>query len=80
MQNGSAVGRNARRRAEKKAEHEHHGVAGEQPEPEPEQLRRCPRCGSTDLVTSRYMAGVTTGVDIICGHCNWHGMLEPGIW
>jgi len=26
------------------------------------------------------MAGITTGVDIVCGHCNWHGMIQPGIW
>jgi len=37
-------------------------------------------CGSTDLVIGRYMAGITTGVDIICGHCNWQGMIQPGIW
>ncbi len=36
--------------------------------------------GSTDLVIGRYMAGITTGVDIICGHCNWQGMIQPGIW
>jgi len=26
------------------------------------------------------MAGVTKGIEIICGHCNWQGMLQPGIW
>jgi len=26
------------------------------------------------------MAGVTTGVEIIRGHCNWQGMIQPGIW
>jgi hypothetical protein len=42
--------------------------------------KKCPRCGSTDLVASPYMAGVTKGVEVICGHCNWQGMLQPGIW
>jgi hypothetical protein len=74
------MGRNARKRAERREEHRQHGVAEESTEPASEKLTKCPRCGSTDLVTSRYMAGITSGVDIICGHCNWHGMLEPGIW
>jgi len=26
------------------------------------------------------MAGVTKGIEVICGHCNWQGMIQPGIW
>lgn len=76
----SAMGRKARKRAEEREEHRRHGVAGEAPEHAPEAPIKCPRCGSTDLVIGRYMAGITAGVDIICGHCNWQGMLQPGIW
>lgn len=76
----TGVGRNARERAEKREEKRNHGVEGEAPEPGVDRPTKCPRCGSTDLVVGRYMAGITSGVDIICGRCNWHGMIEPGIW
>ena len=56
------------------------GVPGEEPEQAFEVPKKCPRCGSTDLVVGRYMAGVTTGIDVICGNCNWQGMIQPGIW
>jgi len=74
------MGRNARKRAEEREEHRHHGVPGEAPDDVAERPKRCPRRGSTDLVVGPYMAGITTGVDIVCGHCNWHGMIQPGIW
>jgi len=74
------MGRNARKRAEAREEHRHHGVPGEATDDVAERPKRCPRCGSTDLVVGPYMAGITTGVDIVCGHCNWHGMIQPGIW
>src|SRR6266567_4463969 len=74
------MGRNARRRAEAREEHRGHGVVGDEPDAAPDRPTKCPRCGSTDLVIGPYMAGITTGVDIVCGHCNWHGMIEPGIW
>ncbi|TMG70250.1 MAG: hypothetical protein E6H86_01420 [Chloroflexi bacterium] len=74
------MGRNARKRAEEREEHRNHGAAGEEPEQALERPEKCPRCGSTDLVVAPYMAGVTSGVEIICGHCNWQGMIRPGIW
>ncbi|TMC84778.1 MAG: hypothetical protein E6J06_05665 [Chloroflexi bacterium] len=74
------MGRKARKRAQEHEAHRQHGVAGEAPEPGENRPATCPRCGSTDLVIGRYMAGITTGVDIICGHCNWQGMIQPGIW
>jgi len=73
------VGRNARKRAEEREEHRHHGVPGEETE-HLERPSKCPRCGSTNLVVAPYMAGVTKGVEVICGHCNWQGMIQPGIW
>ena len=76
----AAMGRNARKRAEEREEHRHHGVPAEEPEQALEVPRKCPRCGSTDLVVGRYMAGVTTGIDVIYGNCNWQGMIQPGIW
>jgi hypothetical protein len=75
-----AVGRNARKRAEQREESRHHGVPSEPAESRVERPDKCPRCGSTDLVVGRYMAGITLGIDIICGRCNWHGMIQPGIW
>jgi len=74
------MGRNARKRAEEHEEHRHHGVPGDAPQGSAGRLTKCPRCGSTNLVVGSYMAGITSGVDIVCGHCNWHGMIEPGIW
>jgi transcription elongation factor Elf1 len=74
------MGRNARKRAEKREEQRPHGLPGEPVEGRLETPEKCPRCGSTDLVVGRYMAGITSGTDIVCGHCNWHGMIEPGIW
>jgi hypothetical protein len=74
------MGRRARKRAVERDQNRHHGVAGESPEPPEAVPSRCPRCGSTNLVTGPYMAGITQGVDVVCGHCNWHGMIEPGIW
>lgn len=73
------MGRNARRRKELREEQHAHGVV-EETEQGLERPSRCPRCGSTNLVIGSYMAGVTRGVDIICGNCNWQGMLRPGIW
>src|SRR5438132_8685923 len=74
------MGRNARKRAEEREEHRNHGAAGEEPEQALERPEKCPRCGSTDPVVAPYMARVTSGVEIICGHCNWQGMIRPGIW
>jgi len=74
------VGRNARKRAEEREEHRHHGVAGEEPDEALERPSKCPRCGSTNLVVAPYMAGVTKGIEVICGHCNWQGMIQPGVW
>ena len=73
------MGRNARKRAAERESHKLHGVSGESQEQQ-EGVKRCPRCGSTNLVTGPYMAGISQGVDVVCGNCNWHGMIEPGIW
>ena len=73
------MGRKARKKAEEREEHRRHGVAGEEADPHQVPMK-CPRCGSTNLVIGSYMAGITRGVDIICGHCNWQGMIQPGIW
>jgi hypothetical protein len=73
------MGRNARKRAAERESHKPHGVS-EESQGHEEGLRTCPRCGSTNLVTGPYMAGITQGIDIVCGNCNWHGMIQPGIW
>jgi transcription elongation factor Elf1 len=73
------MGRKARARADKKEAGRQHGIAPPE-EAELERPSKCPRCGSTNLVVGPYMAGITQGVDIVCGNCNWHGMLQPGIW
>jgi hypothetical protein len=78
--NAGAVGRNARRRARHREESRLHGVVDDEGERPIERPTKCPRCGSSDLVVGPYMAGVTQGIDIVCGNCNWHGMLQPGIW
>jgi hypothetical protein len=74
------MGRNARRRAEQREEQRPHGVSEEAQESKSEAPSRCPRCGSTNLVVGPYMAGITQGTDVVCGNCNWHGMIQPGIW
>ena len=79
------MGRNARRRAEKKEEAHAQGV-----DPPEDRGRkpptRCPRCGSTNLVIAPSQSfGVSRGfpsaqVDIICGDCNWQGEMNAGVW
>jgi len=81
------MGRNARRRAEKKVTEHPHGV-----DPPEDGTRRpparCPRCGSTNIViTPSQSWGVQRGlgvsqtqVDIICGNCNWQGEMNAGVW
>ena len=72
------VGRNARRRAEEKAA-EHIPGAGPPENGAEEHLARCPRCGSTNLVEYNAGVGPTAGRDVMCGHCNWQGVLAaPG--
>jgi len=84
---GKLMGRNARRRAEKREGAHPHGVdppdEGERKAP-----TRCPRCGSTNIViTPSQSFGVAPGlggiggqVDIICGNCNWQGEMNAGVW
>jgi len=72
------MGRNARRRAAKRALERPVGVDVEPASRDG--LLKCPRCGSTNMVIGSYMAGITRGTDVLCGNCNWQGMLEPGIW
>jgi hypothetical protein len=78
---GGLMGRKARARAEKREALRNHGVAPpEEGEGSLDVPSKCPQCGSTNLVVGPYMAGITQGVDIVCGNCNWHGMVQPGIW
>ena len=72
------MGRNARRRAEKKETEHVHGV-----DPDPSEAsseRRCPRCGSTNVFVGRTHAFQRGYLDIICGNCNWQGELPIQGW
>jgi hypothetical protein len=73
------MGRNARKRAKKKAEEHPAGNAGELLEGV-ERLERCPRCGSKELVEGAQGGWPGAGLTVICGHCNWQGIYQAGVW
>ena len=73
------MGRKARRRAEERESKRPHGLT-----PDEEKTKdghdRCPRCGSTHLVTmERPIGGPPTQYgDVVCVDCNWQGRLGVG--
>jgi hypothetical protein len=76
------VGRNARRRAHEREEKRPHGLTPEEEE-SGEGQGRCPRCGSTQLVTMQRPLGLppaAPGGDVVCVHCGWQGKLAPTYW
>jgi len=71
------MGRNARRRAEKREAAHPHGV-----DPDPAESAvtpRCPRCGSTNVFIGRTHP-IQRYLDVICGNCNWQGELPSNYW
>jgi hypothetical protein len=74
------MGRNASRRAQKHQGERPHGLAPEE-EKQGDVRDRCPRCGSTHLVTMQRVVGVSPyapGADVVCLNCNWQGRMGAG--
>jgi predicted RNA-binding Zn-ribbon protein involved in translation (DUF1610 family) len=73
------MGRNARRRAEKKEEAHAHGIEPD-PAEQAEKPVRCPKCGSTNLFIGRTHAMQFGYQDVICGNCSWQGEIPIQGW
>ena len=74
------MGRNARRRAEKREDERLPGLTPDE-ERSSGGKDRCPRCGSTHLVAMQRPLGVppaAPGAGVVCVDCNWQGKLGPG--